>query len=327
MSATSSPRKLGSKPSLSILSSTALNQLNNTGHDFKPIKERVISESTGLIKFSLGRNNAASVANSSNVAEGVDENYQAGGDVQESPKHAMPIYVPIDNKQETSSPTEQDLLFQMASKQRTILELTAQLKQANEELHNLEEQYKLIAYRDISQSPKRDMLKNQISNKGTSTVRKSTSIMNLTLNPPLVNTEQFVKTQKQVTDTFNQISNNIQNSEFLNKSKSFFQTSLNKNLQMKTNFFNSIFEKDEDASNNDEDVLIDENDRSQSYDYSVDFDIEKLNKINFNQKLNGTILKELEDVNEEDEIENERISSSTSTILSEDDYGGEATPI
>ena len=326
MSTNSSPRKLSSKPSLSILSSSSINQLNNSSPEFKPIKERVISESTGLIKFSLGK-----------TSPRVGHDKISEESTKETIKNALPIYVPIDSKQVNHDLTEEELLFQMAAKQRGIMELTNQLKQANQELHDLEEEYKRIAYKDtrpnLGTTPNVGETSAPLSPRRAkavpSSVRKSTSILNISLNPPSVNTEQFIKTQKQMTDTFNQISNNIQNSEFINKSRSFFQTSLNKNLQMGNQLFNSIFEKNEDESSNDDEVLIDQNDHTQNYDYSVDFDIEKLNKINFNSKLNGTILKELEDVDEvvEEDSESVHRSDPNESMLSEEDYGGEAVPI
>lgn len=333
MSTASSPRKLAKKQSLSILSSAALNTINNENlkEPVKPTKERVVSETTGLIKFSLKKpvndENYDGVSSSSTMKH-LDED---GCSHENKSKNQLPLYVPIErknefhdnksadevNNQSESQDENQDLLFQMAAKQRTILELSEKLKQAKEELITLEAQYKSktmesVVKRKVDlESSKPNTLTNMASS-----LRKTTSIMNINESTQ----KQFVKTQKQVTDTLTQFTTNISNANIYSKSKAFFESSLNRNVLIGTELLNSIFEKENnktsETSTDDSQILMDE---SNNFDYSVDFDLEKLNKINFDRKLKGTILEDLEE-----EHDTESFMSNSSSV-SENDYGGKVT--
>lgn len=339
MSTLSSPSKLAKKQSLSILSSSTLNQLNNnnqnTQHAIKPAKERIISESTGLIKFSLKKPDPENVENiqlnnvdltrqeveNNNAEVKVDNN-----DIENFNK--LPIHIPInktDNMKTNAEKNTENLLFEMASKQRKILDLTEQLKQAKEELSILEKQYQDLTYAESPELKDYSISSVPSSPSVVSTLRKSTSIMNLTINPPKINTEQFTKTQKQVTNTINQFTNNT--NAFISKSKTFFESNLNKNIQISNGFLNSIFVKETSAgefSDNDDDTVSLDN-VTQGFDFSVDFDLDRLNKLDMNKKINdGRILADLKKVIEDPEDNRlNRILSSLSES-SEEDYGGDA---
>lgn len=349
MSANTSPRRINKKQSLSILSNSALNQLNNSNAEYKPVKERVISESTGLIKFSIKKpanhnpndeNNEFEFANSSALNEDLKLETQ-----EQINAKLTTTNEPTPNKTEEKKVHKDDsneLLFQMAAKQREILDITENLKNAKAELLQLEKRYEKVAFADIAanetfmtddfgsvpSSP------NKITNVA-STLKKSTSIMNITINPPKVNAQQFAKTQKQMSDTFNHITNNIQKSNIVSKGRTFFETNLTRNFQMGSGILNSIFEKEDERNVKDidnDDLLLDENE-SRNFDYSVDFDLEKISKLNFNKKLNGTILKDLEEEKEEENEDFEtsyvdtRFDRSTTSVITNEDYGGDAVAV
>lgn len=354
MSTTTSPKKLVKKQSLSILSSSNINQINNIKQDKynKPAKERVISETTGLIKFSIKKPDYNEIENLENVPINEGQNTESNGSNSHDIVNAkrVPIYVPI-NKEESMKEKgdAQDLLFQMAAKQRTILDLTEQLRQANEELAQLEQNYRSLAVPELSNI--NDTLKTSkaVSSTGrtgaanmASSMKKSTSLMNMNLGAPKVNTEAFLKTQKQVADTLNQITSNISSTNFFSKGKAFIETNFNKNVQMGSGILNTFFETDKQdvntrghaASNYDSDDDSDEtslDETTQAFDYSVDFDLDRLNKISFNKKLTKTILKDLEEEEEEEESadeisKNTQLTRNISALseLSNEDYGGDA---
>lgn len=151
----SSPRKfLSKKPSLSILSGSNINKLNNMGNNLsgKPIKERVVSKSTGLIKLSLDRKY---LPNSSITQK---ENPRAE-------RKGLPIYIPVrkssenlnilnskkakasqierNTQHELTDEQSKSLLFRLASKQRTVLDLKEKLQITEKELQDLELQYRM----------------------------------------------------------------------------------------------------------------------------------------------------------------------------------------
>lgn len=336
-------KKVTKKQSLSILSSSTLNQINNTHHEnVKPAKERVISESTGLIKFSIKKPLQKDSLNSSKqndlvngtVQNSLITNSAAGKKliVESTGSYGMPIYIPIDSdSKNNTSDNEQELLFKMAAQQRKILDLTEQLKQAKEKLTIFENQYK--KFTSIIEDGETMQYTNSVfpaTTKVASTLKKSTSLMNI--NSPKINAqEHIIKTQKQVTDTFNQLSANLANNNFLTKSKTFFEASLSKNIQMGNEIFYSIFEKQNDVESDDSDeILLDE--ESQHFEYSVDYDIDRLSKMKFNKKLQNTILEDLEEGDEFSEIselESNRLrkTRSNESETSETDYGGQVANI
>lgn len=346
MSATSSPRKLGKKQSLSILSSSSLNQINNqiNNESVKPTKERIISESTGLIKFSIKKpetqdteiqeNKENKFQQCSNLYE-VKEIKQDGNDSEQGLKK-MPIYIPINCDDTTNSEVNtQELLFRLATQQRKVLDLTEQLHQAKDELSEIEEQCKSITYSFQKENSQENATTNMIaSNKVTFSLKKSTSLINL--NTPKINAQQQIsKTQKQMAETFNQITNNlsninipninISNNDFLLKGRNFFETNLNKNIQMGSGLFNSIFSNEKKIDSENEDVSIKNEDVSienenQNYEYSVDFDLDRLNK-----KIRGTILQDLDEEDNVDLIQHNKCSKTLSAISDiSEDYGGDA---
>lgn len=333
MSARSSPKKVGKKQSLSILSSSSLNQLNNqikNNEPMKPAKERIISESTGLIKFSIKKPNTKETENQNNKENELQQHpnsqdlkgfKQDGNDIEQCFKK-MPIYIPINcddtNHCETNT---QELLFKLATQQRKVLDLTEQLKQAKDELLEIEKQCK-----NITPSFQQENLENISTSMSTPnnafSLKKSASLINL--NAPKINAQQQIsKTQKQMAETFNQLTNNlssinipnitIPSNDFLLKGKNFFETNINKNIQIGSGIFNSIFNNEKRINPEDENVSVEE--ENQNYEYSVDFDLDRINK-----KIRGTILQDLDEDNSDF-----RCSKTLSAIsdLSED-YGGDA---
>lgn len=338
-------KKITKKQSLSILSSSALNQINNQQHEnVKPAKERIISESTGLIKFSIKKplqKDSSNYNKQNNVTTStiknpsiVDTTPAKKNMLDSSISNGMPIYIPIDtDSTHNTRDDEQELLFKMAAQQRKVLDLTEQLKHANEKLTSLENQYKKFTNNIGTGETTQDAAPVfPTATKVTSTLKKSTSLMNI--NSSKINAqEQIIKTQKQVTDTFNQLSANLANNNFLTKSKTFFEESLSKNIQMGNEIFNSIFEKQNEVeSDNSEEILLEE--ETQHFEYSVDYDIDRLSKVQFNKKLQNTILEDLE---EDDEFEFGEISvlngnklrttKSNESEISETDYGGQVANI
>ena len=358
MSAPASPKRIAKKQSLSILSGSTLNQMNNQHNDLlKPVKERIISESTGLIKFSLKKAPIDGAANRVNdpaksrgpatfgkpvIMENNSDSVDTLVEKENNPEPAfskMPIYIPINKDEIPKNDDESQLLFKLASQQRKVLDLSEQLKQAKEDLAHLEQQYKGLAMGEMfpkkinaAKPEQTDVLSSKIITSPTkvaSTLRKSASIINI--NPPKINAqEQIFKTQKQVAETFTQLTTNISSNSFLLKSRTFFETNLNKNIQMGNELLNSIFEKDVNSElESDTEVSVDND--THRFDYSVDFDLDRLNKLNFDSKIKGTILKDLEEVESTDKPldngSNQRLSRTLSDVsnTTEEDYGGAVT--
>ncbi|ODQ46082.1 hypothetical protein PICMEDRAFT_73558 [Pichia membranifaciens NRRL Y-2026] len=358
MSAPGSPKRIAKKQSLSILSGSTLNQINNQHTDFsKPVKERIISESTGLIKFSLKTTPTDETANKANglvktrgptafgkppIMEDNTSSVDTLVEKENNPEPTftkIPIYIPINKDEIGKKDDESQLLFKLASQQRKVLDLSEQLKQAKENLAQLEQQYKGSVMGDMnSKKPKvakpeqTDVLSSKMISSPTkvaSSLRKSASIINI--NPPKINAqEQIFKTQKQVAETFTQLTTNISSNSFLLKSRSFFETNLNKNIQMGSELFNSIFEKDvKPEADSDTEVSVDED--THRFDYSLDFDLDRLNKLNFDSKIKGTILEDLEEVESAergaDDASDHQVSRTLSAVSSntEEDYGGAVT--
>ncbi|KAG0681349.1 hypothetical protein C6P40_000842 [Pichia californica] len=345
MSAPASPKRIAKKQSLSILSGSALNQINNLQNNdqVKSTKNRIISESTGLIKFSIKKLESKDKEEISDDKKNcqndeINEETDVISDEAEN-FDKMPIFIPINcDKNSNTEDDTQEILFKMAAQQRKVLDLTEQLKQAKDELLRLQEQCKtsnvtssIIEATNSSNIVPRSMIPK--TTQVASTLRKSTSIMNL--NPPKINAqEQILKTQKQVADTLSQITSNISNlnmnisnmnmsnNNFLLKSKSFFETNFNKNIQIGNELINSIFENDKEENTDDEDVSIE--DDTPNFEYSVDFDLDRLTKMNISKKMKGTILEDLDEYDEEDDNKLVKKLSNISDE-SENDYGGDVT--
>lgn len=331
MSATSSPKKLHKKQSLSILSSSHVNQLNNSlDVTSQPRKERIVSESTGLIKFSLQKPN--NLADKENVSYHIQNSTSAiNNSKTASPERettCIPIYVPIDeSKVEKCIGSTEDILFQMASKQRNILDLEQQLKQANQELADLEKIYHKLSNNnneivDIIPDTKPLSTPQRLASVAQ-TIRKSTSLMNINLTAPKIN-EDLAKTQKQMTDTFNQFTNNISKNNFFSKSRSFLESNFQQKVQKGNEILNSIFEKSESSDN---DTSIDG--VSEAFDYSVDMDLNRLSSMKVSQKYRKSILDDLEDVDEESEQSHDELKRTSTSVssFSDEDYGGETVAI
>lgn len=333
MSQLSSPRRIAKKQSLSILSSSHLNQLSNIQQESIPTKERIISESTGLIKFSLKKKPVSD--ENKNVASLVDQLEEEPNNLTSSPERTnqgIPIYVPIDSqKNENETKDTQKILFQMAAKQRIVMDLEEQLKQAKLELSELEEAYKNIAHNDpstvfTSEQELTQKLQTSAPQRLASvanSIRKSTSLINMNLAGPKINTD-IAKTQKQVTETINQLTNNFSKNNFFSKSKNFIETNFQQKVQMGNEILSSIFEKREAS---DDEISLD--DQIQTFDYSVDMDLNRLSKMKVSQKYKKTILQDLEDVDEVCEKHSSNLTRilSASSELSESDYGGEVVAI
>ncbi|KAG7900660.1 hypothetical protein KL935_002593 [Ogataea polymorpha] len=189
--------QLRKKQSLSILSGSHLNQLSGAtivGSD-RPLKERVISESTGLIKFALRQ---------SSDKHSPDD---------EADKQGLPIYIPIEeNVKEAHERTEElnTLMFQLASKQRKALELRDELESVESEVRNLE-----LACRKLMDIPEERKL------------AKKQSIMKFAPRTEKLNQEPYTQLTKTLNTFTSNLSSNINANELLNKGKTFIE-SLNK---------------------------------------------------------------------------------------------------
>ncbi|ANZ77312.1 BA75_04540T0 [Komagataella pastoris] len=106
------PRGIQYKKSIPILANN--NGLLNS-QPATPITQRQVSESTGLVKFSIGKNAASPV------------------------KDGLPMYLPL--KSAVHEDKENDILFQLAKKQRQVVDLTQTLEIAKQELAELERKY------------------------------------------------------------------------------------------------------------------------------------------------------------------------------------------
>ncbi|GMM31002.1 hypothetical protein DAMA08_037470 [Martiniozyma asiatica (nom. inval.)] len=310
----SSPNKLSKKQSLSILSSSTLNQINNLSvQPSKPLKERVVSETTGLIKFSIKQpasspqKNTSQLDDGSLLLKGSDRNTRATQKQQ-----------PNEELEEIDS---QNVLFKMATKQRQILELKEQLKQAESELSDLESEYKTQLF---SQTPA-GMHKQNLKERSSiidfrKSLKNSTSIINL--GPTSSAQDTMNKTQVKLSQGFAQFTNNFTNTSngLFNKGKELWGSQINKNIQAGQEIITQILKPRNDDSDN-SDATIDESMANQ-FEYSVDFDLDHLNKMNTHKNVHGTILEDLE--NEQDsESRLEHLLDSSD----DEDYGGDTIRI
>ncbi|QPG72872.1 hypothetical protein FOA43_000174 [Brettanomyces nanus] len=155
-----SHRTICKKPSLSILSGSSVNKLNNAQNVFpqKPIKERIVSRSTGLIKFALERSTKTS-------KEGlVLESSLEKENTTSSKRQGLPIFIPVEENEKEDEPEieneegsscneqekkslhsqqvrSQGLLYKLAAKQRRVLDLKEELAETEKELAHLELEY------------------------------------------------------------------------------------------------------------------------------------------------------------------------------------------
>lgn len=283
-----SPQRITKKQSLSILSASSVNRINNPiPVDSK--KERIVSESTGLIKFSIKK-----PANSLECSP-------------EKKHHTstIPIFVPIDQNTQDNKPNESDLLFQMAAKQRLIMELKDQLKTAELELDDLEAAYN---QQNITDLPRHKLPIRE-------SIKKSTSILNFQQGTPTA--QSLNKTQTQISKGFNQLTTNIQTTGngLFSKGKELWGG----RIQLGQEMISQMFENNSPEVDSSDNSLIDDN----QFDYSVDFDIDHLNNLNVEKKLKGTLLQQLQEEDEDDSFDEDlRLSSDD-----EHDYGGHATPL
>ncbi|GMG56059.1 unnamed protein product [Ambrosiozyma monospora] len=191
------PRSLVKKQSLSILTNSSLNKLNNIQNIEKPIKERIKSESTGLIKFSLKSNdnnsNNSVKPNSKDVIEKVE-------DEANNSRLGLPFYIPLDKQDESTngeSETQshvplsvqetkknEKLFFELASKQRQVMELKDKLSLAEKELKQLEMKY----HEHIMQtSPERVAKQNDIFRPESAGLRARNSVLGLAKKSSILN--------------------------------------------------------------------------------------------------------------------------------------------
>ncbi|VEU23861.1 DEKNAAC104819 [Brettanomyces naardenensis] len=248
-------KKLNKKPSLSILSGSSINKLNNaeTAYPQKPMKERIISESTGLIKFSLRKPSGSGLElEKAQLLE--KENLQ-----RNSEKQGLPIYIPVERNHEQSevprisyieeeeeqeeaekevinhssarltehemNEANQGLLFKLASKQRRVLDLKEELAEMERELESLEVQYKDNV---LPQSPSRRKEKNVEERREpevTKTLGKKPSILEFAstigkkgsiMNFGEREGQNITRSLNMITES---ISHNITSNPFLNKGK------------------------------------------------------------------------------------------------------------
>jgi len=234
-SPTSSPRKfLSKKPSLSILSGSNINELNNVRNNFpeKPIKERVVSESTGLIKLSLDRKYRFNHINTQK--ENIPQ-----------PQHkGLPIYIPVRKSSEGTSNTynnkeiprthnkaenseeriaeqpDKTLLFRLASKQRTVLDLKEKLQATEKELQDLEIQYKKCLNPkpnpDTDVSSNHNPAKNASIMQFTANIGKKASKLNFKMKD--IN-QSASKQGPNLLEGLNKISENMSKNDFFRKGK------------------------------------------------------------------------------------------------------------
>ncbi|ODV85181.1 hypothetical protein CANARDRAFT_160149 [[Candida] arabinofermentans NRRL YB-2248] len=252
--------KLKKKQSLSILSGSSMNKLNNHQPSTleKPIRERIISESTGLIKFAL-RKTSFKLPDQPLTTDQNDTK-EKHAEEESDQKQGLPIYIPINFSEETmSSDTTAvdldiqnlaaqrsvddetaELLFLLASKQRKAMELKTELATVADELKILENRYKSLMGQRGNTTTTSAMDKG--SNEGTtgfsvkSTLTSKSSIMNFGIGGNSNSTTRPVS-ESSATDTnnfakafnnfTNNISSNINNNELLNKGKEMMEN-LNK---------------------------------------------------------------------------------------------------
>lgn len=131
------PRTINKRKSYSILSPVNQKTIDITANK----NERIISESTGLVKFSLSPNKKENEKRDHNITP-----TKAKG------KTGLPVYVPINEsviEQEESS--QEELMIQFASRQRKLIDLERQVEVAKFELAEIASKLE----KDIEQ-PKKD---------------------------------------------------------------------------------------------------------------------------------------------------------------------------
>ncbi|KAH3663874.1 hypothetical protein OGAPHI_005277 [Ogataea philodendri] len=197
--------QLRKKQSLSILSGSLLNQVNGQVPAVvadKPAKDRVFSESTGLIKFSL--------------RQGSEE---TDVEPKEDEKQGLPIYIPIEENEELLDETEKqtelnEVMFQLAAKQRRSLELKEELLKVDADIRDLESRCRKLTQRQQNRAPKKPA--------------KKQSIMNFAARPDKLAAQEPIAQFSKTINTFtNNLSNNIQTNDLLNRGKAFIEN-LNK---------------------------------------------------------------------------------------------------
>lgn len=207
---------LNKKKSLSILSGSTVNKLNNAQSAFpqKPLKERVISESTGLIKLSLTKPKAEHKPDS---------------------KQGLPIFIPVEEEEELQElepveeqpEQEQELLFKLATKQRRVMDLKEQLTAAESDLSHLEAQYKQKVSNDmVTDKPDARMFKAPAKKQSLLEIGqqlgKKASQIQIGKRPSL----SFMKPEPKFVESLNSIteniSDNLAHNELLIKGRNIF---------------------------------------------------------------------------------------------------------
>ncbi|KAG7753543.1 hypothetical protein KL911_002936 [Ogataea haglerorum] len=159
------------------------------------VHTRVVSESTGLIKFALRQS-----SDKHNPADDAD-------------KHGLPIYVPIEeNVKDANGRTQElnSLMFQLASKQRKALELKEELESVEAEVSHLE-----LQCRKLMDIP------------GERKLAKKPSLLNFAPRSQKVGPEPGTQLSKTLNTFTSSLSSNINANDLLNKGKTFFEN-LNK---------------------------------------------------------------------------------------------------
>lgn len=323
-----SPQKLNKKQSLSILSSSNLNRINNSHTPYhkdpsSPQKERVVSESTGLIKFSIKKHAAGVESNTlekkplpifvpiDKVEDGSDQNPGSTREQSLSPAPSAQLSKEPQNNTINTQANKQsdDLLFQMASKQRQIMELKDQLKLAEAELAQLETKYRDI--NNVTQQKPAPAVQTPLQK-----VKKSTSILNFQQNPSPAQ-QQFARNLNQFTSNFQSTSSGL-----FSKGKELWGNKIKKDLKLGQDFVSQMFENNAPASDSDDSELIDD----KHFDYSVDFDMDHLSNMNIEKKLKDThLLQELDEITEEHDLS--ELYTDNRVVSSDDEhYGGETKP-
>lgn len=115
----STPKRINKRKSYSILSPVNQRTLDITTNKH----DRIISESTGLVKFSLSPNKREDITKISS------------GPTKSRGKSGLPVYVPINETvTETSEATQEELMIQYAAKQRKLIDLEKQVETTKFEL-------------------------------------------------------------------------------------------------------------------------------------------------------------------------------------------------
>lgn len=142
-------KSLRTKKSLTVISANEIARRSIVNEVSKPIKQRVISESTGLVKFSLTNgpveNPFEQQKQASPRKSGLPIHLQVDSPVRKTEKEHMvsPFLSPLHNKNNQEVTPEEKLLFTYAKKQREVMELRSRLEFAEKELRDLESQLKV----------------------------------------------------------------------------------------------------------------------------------------------------------------------------------------